>query len=150
MRVSEVLNFDSYYRDPRFAAKKADPRNWRTRCGDNIYFLNGAGSWTQGLAFFHTTPGQVEQDTRHPRVFVSDYYYYFGENAPEVPIRHRPLLKTRQGIRYFRGAAVTSFVEWIEGTYAMGMHGLPRDRESEYVPSPAESACEPRRTSRCT
>jgi hypothetical protein len=36
MRISEVLDFDDYFRDTRFAAKKPRAGTWRERCGDNI------------------------------------------------------------------------------------------------------------------
>jgi hypothetical protein len=72
MRLSEVLDFDSYYRDGRFAAKRASARNWQSQCGDNIYFRGEEGHWVQSAAFFHTSADQIEQDTRHPRVFISD------------------------------------------------------------------------------
>src|SRR5437868_6312610 len=39
MRISEPpMTFDDYYRDPRFAKKKARAGSWQEKCGDNIYF----------------------------------------------------------------------------------------------------------------
>lgn len=87
MKVSEVLDFDTYYNDPRFDHKK--PRfdqSWREACGDNIYHLADDGSWAQNHpTLFHGTPQNRIQDTRHPRVFISDHFHYFGENAPMIP-----------------------------------------------------------------
>jgi hypothetical protein len=38
MRLSEKLDFDEYYHDPRFTAKKPrDKMTWQEKCGDNIY-----------------------------------------------------------------------------------------------------------------
>src|SRR5262249_7733821 len=48
MKISEVLDFDVYYRDKRFARKKASNRGWREWCGDNMYFTNEAREWVQG------------------------------------------------------------------------------------------------------
>src|SRR5205823_10069139 len=39
MKVSEVLDFDAYYRDTRFQAKiPRFDKTWREACGDNIYY----------------------------------------------------------------------------------------------------------------
>jgi hypothetical protein len=48
MQISEVLDLDKYYRDPRFAGKKSDATTWQGHCGDNIYFCDN-GRWTQPL-----------------------------------------------------------------------------------------------------
>jgi hypothetical protein len=131
MRISEVIDFDSYYRDPRFAEKKPDGRSWRKRCGDNIYFRDVAGRWVQARAFYHTSPELIEQDTRYARVFVSDHYFYFGENAPALPAEFASLVQTRQGCTYHEGETVQAFIEWLEQKYQPGVHGEPRDREEE-------------------
>jgi hypothetical protein len=128
MRISEVLDFDAYYRDPRFAAKKARPRTWQERRGDNIYFRDRDGRWAQALTFFHTRPGDLEKDTRYPRVFISDHFWYFGENAPKIPSRYSALVRMRQGCGCSHNSAtVRSFVTWLETTYPMGQQGDPRD-----------------------
>jgi hypothetical protein len=54
MRISDVLDFDEYYRNPRFTEKKAHSGSWQTQCGDNIHFRDDTGRWTQALAFYHT------------------------------------------------------------------------------------------------
>lgn len=131
MRVSEVLDFDDYYHDERFSAKKASTNGWRERCGDNIYFRDEDDEWAQGIAVKHTSQESIEQDTRNPRVFVSDHFFYFGENAPEMPLAYRSLLQTRQGCKYHRGEVVSAFVDWLEKTYSPGILGEPRDRDEE-------------------
>lgn len=131
MRVTEVLDFDTYYHDPRFASKRACDRGWQERCGDNIYYRNEAGGWSQSIAFAHTSAEQIAQDTRHPRVFVSDHYFYFGDNAPRIPQEFTSLLQVRQGCKYHTGQPVSSFIEWLERTYEPGLSGEPRDREEE-------------------
>jgi hypothetical protein len=152
MRLSEVLDFDDYYHDARFGSKKASDEGWRKRCGDNIYFRDVDGEWAQGVAFVHTSQESIEQDTRHPRAFVSDHYFYFGEEAPEMPLEYRSLLQTRQGCTYHQGESVRAFVKWLEGTYNPGILGEPRDRKEE-IESKCETippVCERRRTRRCT
>ena len=134
MRISEVLDFDDYYRDQRFAGKRARAGSWRERCGDNIYFRNGAGEWEQALAFYHTCPRDIEKDTRNPCVFISDHFFYFGENAParsDLPVEYASLVNTGISHRHHEGESVHAFIEWLEQTHQPGLHGLPRDREEE-------------------
>jgi hypothetical protein len=135
MRISEVLDFDHYYRCPLFEGKKAQRGNWQAQFGDNIYFRDETGRWAQDdLACYHTEPGCLEKDTLHPRVFISDHSYYFGENAPVFPNEYTSLIKHRRGCRYARDPdVVDGFIEWLNRTYTPGRHGLPRDRDAEQI-----------------
>jgi hypothetical protein len=98
MRVTEAMDFDDYFREPRFTAKKARREGWQNQCGDNIYYRDGIGRWRQALAFYHTEAGRLEKDTVHPRVFISDFFFYFGGQAAAVPAEFGSLLRTRQGL----------------------------------------------------
>jgi hypothetical protein len=141
MQISEPpMDFHDYYRDTRFARKKARDGSWQERCGDNIYFRDEAGCWVQAPNFHHT-PEKIEQDTRRPRVFISNYFFYFGEKAPVIPESFTSLLRTGkwpQGCGpYHEGKLVGEFVKWLEGKYPAGHYdrrqyiGLPRDRKEE-------------------
>jgi hypothetical protein len=129
MRVSEVVGFDDYYKDPRFQVKK--PRfggNPRDACGDNIYYMGDDRAWKQRPTRYHGTPQNFKQDTDHPRVFVSNRFYYFGENAPQIPDKFRVLIRDRQGVKWRHPAdKVDAFVEWVQATFEPGIHGDPRD-----------------------
>lgn len=130
MRISEVLGFDDYYRDSRFAAKKPRAGGWQDQCGGNIYFRDAAGQWVQGLAFHHTRPDDIRKDTRHPRAFISDHFFYFAEKPPPFPGRYAALIQTRQGCRCsHEPKTVRAFVKWLEKTYSPGKHAEPRDRD---------------------
>jgi hypothetical protein len=54
MRVSEVLDFDRYFHDPRIEKKKPSQGTWQQQCGDNIYRRQGEG-WVQEGSLFHTS-----------------------------------------------------------------------------------------------
>jgi hypothetical protein len=131
MRVSEVLEFDDYFHDPRFAAKKPRPDGgWRNRCGDNIYFIGESGGYEQGFTYSHTEPHYLEKDTRHPRVFISDHFFYFGENAPDIPADLSGLIRDSQGCKKNHPPGmVAMFIAWLERSYSPGILGQPRDRE---------------------
>jgi hypothetical protein len=119
MRITESpMDFHDYYQDPRFARKI--PRlnqDWRERCGDNIYYRNDAGEWVQDQrACYHTTQSNFLQDTHYPRVFISNYYFYFGEPAPIPPENFSALLKIGRGCVSHEGEEVRSFIAWLEQT----------------------------------
>lgn len=141
MRISEVLAFDDYFRDPRFQAKK--PRkgsSWKNLCGDNIYFIGESGQYQQAFSHFHTEPHRLEQDTKHPRVFISDHFYYFGENALDTPAEFGALIRGSQGCKKDHPPEVVAgFISWLEQSFGPGILGLPRDREGG-----AAGACDPR------
>ena len=140
MRVSEVKDFDEYFNDPRFAYKKPRPRgDWKNRRGDNIYFIGASGGYEQAFTFAHKEAHRLEQDTRHPRVFISDHFFYFGENAPDIPAEFGGLIRDRQGCRKnFPPDLVQAFVAWLERSFTPGMHGLPRDRERKRICPPRD------------
>ena len=49
MRVDEVLDYDTYFREPRYQKKKPKLQGtWISRCGDNIYYRDKHGKkWGQ-------------------------------------------------------------------------------------------------------
>jgi hypothetical protein len=98
MQVSGTLAFDAYYYDPRFKGRK--PRldgTWQEQCGDNIYHRVG-DTWVQDQNLFHG-PDDVAKDTKHPVVFISEHFYYFGAEAPEIPDRVARLIWGRWGCK---------------------------------------------------
>jgi putative DNA base modification enzyme with NMAD domain len=130
MQIFEVLDFDDYFHDPRFAAKK--PRRggtWVERCGDNIYHRE-LGGWARAFTYYHRDADYIEKDTRHPRVFISDHFFYFGENAPAIPFEFDELIRRRQGCKYkYPAEVIERFIKWLECSYKPGVHGHPRHRE---------------------
>jgi hypothetical protein len=146
MCISEVLDFDEYYRDPRFAAKK--PRSgpsWADVCGDNIYHHEG-GDWVMDPNLSHDPDVYLRKDTKNPRVFISDHYFYFGDNAPNLPAEFGALIWERQGVSCKNDPQVAvKFVAWLQSTHRPGIHGEPMDRGDEpaAVPTiqPARKGC---------
>lgn len=105
MVVEEVLDLDSYFRDSRFAAKKAipDSRRYARRKGDNVYYRIGSRFCAiPGNA--HDNAGSFQQDTKGDRVYVSkrDDFYYFGDVELEFPSRFERYLPKGHGIKYWR------------------------------------------------
>ncbi len=129
MKISEVLGFDEYYQDERFASKKPRfERGWEDACGDNIYYRADDGAWKQGPTWFHSNPASFAQDVKHPRVFVSEHFFYFGASAPDIPDEYRDLVRERPGVKCSHGRPlVVEFTRWLESSFAPGRMGIPRD-----------------------
>lgn len=129
MEVTEVLGFDAYYRDARFAAKHPRfDRTWKEACGDNIYHRE-SGRWTMDANPFHPPSEYLDKDTRHPSVFVAERFFYFGENAPPIPEEFEWVRRTGRGCRCNDAPEVVkSFIRWIEAEFTPGVHGDPTDR----------------------
>ena len=134
MEVFEVIDYDHYYRDPRFQRKK--PRQtarWQDLCGDNIYFRNRSGAWCRCDGPFHQDAEAFTQDTRHAIVYVGNKFGYFGHTAYrpelELPNSLRPVLKNGQGIKYTRRdeALFAKYYAWLT-SQSLGIDGEPRDR----------------------
>ena len=54
MRIDEVFDYDTYFREPRFRKKKPNLQGtWISRCGDNIYYRDKQGSWKQTPTHYH-------------------------------------------------------------------------------------------------
>lgn len=130
MRVSETLSFEEYDTDVRFEAKKPIMKApWKQRCGDNLYYRDENGVWQQRPNPYHDTDEFRKKDLRHPTVFISQHFFYFGENAVDIPQNCLDLLWRRQGCKCSHDPRmVESFIAWLESTYATGIHGEPRDR----------------------
>ena len=128
MRVSEVLRFDEYFDARRFQKKKPNvDGDWRERCGDNIYYRDSDGRWKQSPSLYHPSADDQRKDTKHPYVFVSEHFHYFGSKAVAVPEEFQVLAWPRQGCKCNHDPRVVQrFLEWLEAEHTRGVHGRPR------------------------
>jgi len=129
MRVDEVLGFNEYHGDPRFTQKKPNIRgSWRQIPGDNMYYLDGANVWRQEKTIYHTDAEDILRDLRHPKVFISRHYFYFGANARSVP-QFSNLVHKGRGVKCDHDdKEVSLFIEWLQKKFPVGILGTPRDR----------------------
>lgn len=113
MKISEKMDFDSYYRDNRFQNRL-----------DNIYFKKD-GIWFQKENKHHQ-----EEDMGHDlggkHVLISIHFYYFGKDAIEIPEKFWEIIKTGPGHKCnFSVNMVNKFIEWLEESHTPGEHGKP-------------------------
>ncbi len=142
MRVEEVLDFDAYWSDPRFSAKKPVLNgSLKQLYGDNIYHRE-QGQWKQEDSHHSRAGGRpnrhnIKRDTSANRVLLSRRFVYFGNNAPPIPRRFRPYKPTGeeicspgQGHRILSERLAKSFVSWLERGGKWGLQGMPLEFES--------------------
>lgn len=95
MRVDEILTFDAYWNDPRFARKRPDRRGSVKRAyGDNVYHRDPSGQWVQedsrhSLSDGSPSQGHIDKDTGTDAVLASQQYTYWGARGPDIPKRLR-------------------------------------------------------------
>lgn len=138
MRVSEILNFQEYWDDERFAEKRPNLRGSRMQhYGDNIYHRDSAGAWIQENSRHSKGDGSLEtrhmlRDTKSERVLIGDEFVYCGGTGPVVPASLRneygfDLVHNRPAYRSnFTDEHVAAIVEWIR-SLEPGMQGRPHD-----------------------
>lgn len=91
MRVDEVLSYDRYFLDGRFAAKKPDYSKGQVvyKSGDNIYKPLPTGGFQQ-LQSMHSNgteenPATKAHDLGGKNVLVAETFHYFGSQAIPIP-----------------------------------------------------------------
>ena len=129
MRVDEICTFDEYWEDPRFLVKR--PRfdgNYQQCYGDNIYHHIG-NEWMQENSHHSYVDGinqnNLLHDTRIDRVLLSFYYWYFGENAVELPEEFAEAIAAGRPYKKLPDNICANIVDWVGCHYEMGQQGLP-------------------------
>jgi hypothetical protein len=125
MRVTDHLTLNKYWESELYRGKRPS-RNGSRRAmvGDNIYHTDPkTGKWLQENSVHSQSNGErdlanTEHDTQTDRVLISEEFFYFGANAPEVP----PKLLAQIGYRNRRGHNVykkedcQKLLDWIKAS----------------------------------
>ncbi|PYE18368.1 hypothetical protein C7410_12270 [Paraburkholderia silvatlantica] len=138
MRVSNSITFNEYWENPLYRDKKP-VRNGSKKMmvGDNIYH-QVAGDWTQ-LNSHHSHPDgspnihNLINDTQTDAVLVSDYFFYFGASAIEIPadLLQKINYRNARHHRVFDISDVEPILKFIESNFtANRVLGDPFDFEA--------------------
>lgn len=130
MRISEILPIEVYWDHPKFRSKRPDhsSSNQEEWVGDNIYHRE-QDKWIQEPSLHSNSNGtQNKKKTRHDvetgkRVLISDHFYYFGENALDIPSQLEKETKARLKCDYSE-AFIQKFLKWLRQR-PLGIHGKP-------------------------
>ena len=126
MRVSQVLSFNQYWTSQHYFDKRP-VRNGTPRMivGDNIYRRDAnTREWRQADSHHSNADGTVnnhnlERDTHADCVLISDYFFYFGANAPNVPqcILDEIGYRNCRDYRVFEQSECAVFLDWLQEQY---------------------------------
>lgn len=136
MQIEEVLSFDEYFQDLRFACKKPSFNGSVKRTfGDNIYSSGTSGNWIQADSHHSHPDGSqnirnIKTDTRAPRVLLSKRFAYWGGEGMPVPAQftpsNGPTLVVGRALRSnFPTQFVTDFCTWFENQHDRGVIAHP-------------------------
>ena len=134
MKVEETLSFDMYWNDPRFQYKKPVMNgSKKQKYGDNIYYFDKSESKIIQVNSHHshgngsTNEKNYTRDIRGEKVLVSSHFWYFGEEAPQIP-EELVEITIRAGIGYKKVTdieVIEQFISWLSNGYNRGLIGLP-------------------------
>jgi len=146
MKVGETLDFDTYWKDPRFLCKwPVLNGSLKLVYGDNIYHREGR-RWAQAdshhsLENGRPNPRNIARDTSVNRLLIATKFVYWGSVAPMIPKRFRPYRPTSediccsgQGHRIMSQKFATAFEAWLESVAKWGVQGLPLEFSSHAHP----------------
>ena len=105
MKVEEKITFDEYWNDKRFENKKPVINGSLVQMyGDNFYHRKN-GKWIQENSAHSKKKGfenkkHLERDTGGEYVLISQNFYYYGNNAPEVSKEAKKLFHNLRSYTY--------------------------------------------------
>lgn len=104
MRIDEIMSFDEYWGDPRFARKKPNMRgSMMHRYGDNIYWTGSDGTFQQLDSFHSEDDGNLSLTNRKrdtgttQKVLIGSDFAYYGKSALMIPTDLSFVLKKGPG-----------------------------------------------------
>jgi hypothetical protein len=126
MRVTRALTYDLYWNYPEYESKKPGKTN---ASGDNIYKNGENGNLIQIKNQFHGEK-HFGNDTSVNRVLISNTFYYFGIDAPEIPEQYKSIINAGQGHIQIKptsknSVAVSVFLIWLRDNFKEGVNGEP-------------------------
>jgi len=119
MQVEEVIPFDGYYNNSRFAVKIPDYSTGKVvnKCGDNIYkpLLNGDFQQLQSMHSNGTNENQntKARDLAGKNVLISKTFFYFGSKPLDLPESLDDLKVGRAHKCRFHPNILSNFVAFI-------------------------------------
>ena len=139
MRVTEVTDFDHYWRSPRFAVKQPTMHGSKKQAfGDNIYHRDpDTEEWLQANSHHSLADGTANRrtmsdDLKSFGVLISDNFVYFGGDGPIIPDAVRTTggidLCIGRGYKYrFPPEVARQFEAWWQSLDEVGCIGRPLD-----------------------
>ena len=135
MKVEETLTFDEYWEDVRFLKKRPTFNRGMYRAyGDNIYH-HVDGEWVQEESHHSMEDGSInyanlKRDTSVDRVLIATEFYYFGNNAIDIPNKFAELIGSGRNHRVIDDEKlINNFMDYIKKKYNVGINGVPYSKQ---------------------
>lgn len=139
MEVQRKITMQEYWDDPEFNIKRPIVNGSLAQMyGDNFYHKDENGKWIQEPSAhseenFTTNEKHLKKDTDGEFVLISNNFYYFGDNALDVPDDLKFVITDVRNIQlhYPTKEEWTRFLEWLS-QYEPGIHGDPANWKINY------------------
>lgn len=133
MIVSEILPYDKYWIDTRFKNKKPYMGGSKMQMyGDNIYHTSPeTGKMVQEFSHHSNEDGTTNynnynRDVPGEKVLVAEQFWYFGNQAIEIPSSLSGLSEVKRGHRVWKEQDFYCAVRsWLESLNDSGFIGKP-------------------------
>lgn len=126
-KVSEILTFDQYWNNQRFAKKKPVMNgSLKKLYGDNIYHHDTEGNWMQEDSHHSNVDGTINQynldrDTRKTdKVLVCNEFTYLGKSMINVPAEYDSCIYKGRGFFYPAYDDAKKLWEYLMAQYPEG------------------------------
>ena len=137
MKLEEKITFNNYWNDKRFTNKKPVVNGSLVQMyGDNFYHEEN-GKWIQENSAHSLSNGETNdkylpnidhliRDTGGEFVLISQHFYYFGNNAPEISEASKKLFHKLVSVSYknIPQEIKDDFISLLK-KYSVGIHGDP-------------------------
>lgn len=136
MKVQEKITFQEYWEGNRFQYKIPVPNgSLKQRYGDNIYwFDHESNEWKQEDSHHSNEDGSMNYDNferdveRGEFVLISNYFFYFGSEAPLIPERLlQEVCHSTQNYKNVSPQDGNALIKWVEENYTIGINGTPSE-----------------------
>lgn len=136
MQVDETLTFDQYWNDRRFICKKpVFNKGVIHMYGDNIYHREDGG-WVQEFSHHSMPDGStnytnLHRDTGTDRVLIAKKFFYFGNNAIDIPEQYQDFIKHGIGHNVETDVSlINEFITYMQENYDESIYGTPYSRKT--------------------
>lgn len=126
MRVTQKITFNEYWTNLAYLDKKPVRNGSRIMMvGDNIYHFDSEGrKWRQANSHHSNSDGSMNErnlstDTKSDKVLISRHFFYFGKEAPVVPVELLNVIGYDNGRNYrvFDANGCTELIRWLDGAF---------------------------------
>jgi hypothetical protein len=140
MKVTEKFSFTDYWNNPKFAIKKPVMNSALKRSfGDNIYHFDIENNlWYQADSRHSRENGEtnefhLKRDTSADFVLVSDDFYYFGDEAIEIPANLSDYFAKTQGQKHIMSnQEIQAVLNWLSNSSnRKGILGFPLETKNK-------------------